>query len=58
MPAPANTGAGFVKERSEIYVHSTREKTEYKLLNNYPVTFVIGEAEYQLKEKGATVVYE
>ena len=43
---------------SEIHVHSTREKTEYILLNNCPVTFVIGEAEYQLKEKGATVVYE
>lgn len=43
---------------SEIRVCSTQEKTEFELLNQRPVTFVIGEKEYCLKEMGAKEVYE
>ncbi len=43
---------------SELKVTSTCEKTEYTLLNDCPVKFIIGNQEYQLKEKGDKSVYE
>lgn len=43
---------------SAIKIRFTQERTEFELLNQCPVTFVIGEKEYCLKEMGAKEVYE
>ena len=43
---------------SDIQISSTQERTEYCLLNSCPVTFIIGETEYHLKEKGERKIYE
>ena len=43
---------------SELKVNSTQEKTEYVLLNDCPVKFIIGNQEYQLSKKGDVSVYE
>ena len=43
---------------SEIRITSTQEKTEFELLNECPITFVVGDKEYCLSEMGAKEVYE
>lgn len=43
---------------SELRITTTQEKTEYTLLNDCPVKFVIGRQEYQLSKKGDVSTYE